>query len=81
MNKSRLIYLGIETSTPCKGDKRVSPILSTSPIVDKGENMSDSMEEDQHHEGTSSNLDCDILPHERYLYFIYTEFHCVLTKV
>ena len=35
--------------------------------------MADSMEEDQHHEGTSGNLDCDILPHERYFYFIFTK--------
>ena len=70
INQSRLIYLGpVETSTPCKQDSRISRTLpSISPIVDKGENMSDSMEVDQHHEGMSGNLECDISPDKRYLY-------------
>ena len=55
----------METSTPCKQDNRVPLILpSVSPVVDKGQNISDSdsMEVDQHHEGMSGNLECDISP-------------------
>jgi hypothetical protein len=74
----------VETSTPCKQDNRVPRILpSISPVVDKGENISDSdsMEVDQHLEGISGNLEFDISPHKRYIYTIYVIFYCVFIKV
>jgi hypothetical protein len=33
INKSRYIYLGLQTSTPCKDDNNVALPLTISPIV------------------------------------------------
>jgi hypothetical protein len=72
----------VETSTPCKQDNRVPLILpSVSPVVDKGQNISDSdsMEVDQHHEGMSGNLECDISP-PKGIYIYYVIFYCLFIK-